>query len=103
MCESCQEKSKVRHKEYDQSIRDKNAARFYSSKAWQLKSKEALVRDNHLCVHCYKKKKIKRAEMVDHVIPIKIDWSLRLTLRNLQSLCNKCHKAKTIEDKKRYG
>ncbi len=35
------------------------------------------------------------AELVDHIIPSKDDWSDRLNSNNLQSLCRACHRAKT--------
>ena len=35
------------------------------------------------------------AELVDHIIPSKDDWSDRLNSENLQSLCRECHKVKT--------
>ncbi|MFS1513957.1 HNH endonuclease [Chengkuizengella sp. SCS-71B] len=41
--------------------------------------------------------------MVDHITPIKEDWSLRLDLCNLQSLCHCCHNKKTAEEVSRRG
>lgn len=61
------------------------------------------MRDKGLCLHCKDNRKIKVADMVDHIIPIKVDPSLKLKLENLQSLCNPCHNRKTAEDKKKYG
>ncbi|MFS1513428.1 HNH endonuclease [Chengkuizengella sp. SCS-71B] len=55
------------------------------------------MRDRHLCQHCLKQKKITRSDMVDHITPIKEDWSLRLDLINLQSLCHSCHNKKTAK------
>ncbi|MRB19217.1 HNH endonuclease, partial [Bacillus thuringiensis] len=52
---------------------------------------------------CKNNRKLKVADMVDHIIPLKVDPSLKLKLENLQSLCNPCHNRKTAEDKKRYG
>lgn len=97
------EKQRIRHRFYDKYKRDKEAAAFYKSKSWDLMRVEALRRDHGLCQCCLKEKEITYAEMVDHIIPIKIDWSLRLTLSNLQSLCNACHAIKTAEDKRKYG
>ncbi len=101
-CSTCQTKHIGRHKLYDKYKRDKDSTAFYKSKPWCIKRREALIRDKGLCQHCLKAKRIKQAEMVDHIIPIKEDWSLRLTLSNLQSLCNACHNKKTAEDKKLY-
>ena len=68
-----------------------------------MKRLESLEKHHHLCVHCLKKNRIKKADMVDHIIPIKVNWSLRLSLNNLQPLCNQCHNIKTAEDEKKYG
>lgn len=101
-CESCQDKHTDRHKLYDKNRRDKNSNSFYKSSEWIRVRKQALLRDHGLCQHCLRSKRIKHAEMVDHIIPIKEEWSLRLTLSNLQSLCNPCHNTKTAEDKRKY-
>lgn len=101
-CESCQGKSKERHKLYDKYRRDKKADAFYKSKEWQLLREQAMTRDLGLCQHCYKNKKITIATEVDHIVPIKVEWEYRLELGNLQSLCHRCHTIKTIDDKKKY-
>lgn len=101
-CDRCTDKNKDRHKIYDKYKRDKECAAFYKSKAWRELRNVALVRDNGLCQHCLKSNRIKQADMVDHIIPIKEDWLLRLNLNNLQSLCNLCHNKKTYKDKERY-
>ena len=72
---------------------------FYKSKAWKIKRQEALNNGKGLCLHCLANKKIKYADMVDHIEPIKIAWSLRLDISNLQPLCDACHNAKTAIDK----
>lgn len=90
------------HRKYNRFIRDKKTDSFYKSKSWVLTRQQVLIRDNGLCQHCLTNKKITLAEMVDHVVPIKVRWDLRLTLSNLQSLCNACHNTKTSEDKRKY-
>ena len=97
-----QEKAE-RDRYYDRYQRDKRSTAFYKTKSWEAVREEALRRDKGLCQHCLKRKRINYAEMVDHIIPIRIDWSLRLTMSNLQALCNKCHAIKTAEDKRKYG
>ncbi|MFJ5625435.1 HNH endonuclease [Peribacillus loiseleuriae] len=62
-----------------------------------------MYRDHGLCQHCLKDKRLIYADMVDHIIPIKIAWHLRVFLKNLQCLCNGCHAIKTAEDKRKYG
>jgi len=114
-CESCQgkrevitdEKRKDKQKEYNKTYdmykRDKKSTAFYKSHEWEQVRLIALNRDRFLCVHCFNNKKITPADVVDHIIPIKVDWSLRLTLSNLQALCHKHHNRKTYEDLKKYG
>lgn len=101
-CDSCKAKKNERHQLYDKYRRDKQAKAFYNSKEWQLLREQALLRDLGLCQHCLPKDKIQLAEEVDHILPIKFYWEHRLTLDNLQSLCNTCHRVKTAEDKKKY-
>jgi 5-methylcytosine-specific restriction enzyme A len=92
-----------RYKHYDRTSRDKKAAAFYNSKEWERTRQQALIRDNGLCLSCLMNKEITMADMVDHIVPIKIAWHLRTNLNNLQSLCNACHRAKTEADKRKYG
>jgi 5-methylcytosine-specific restriction enzyme A len=97
-----QEQNRERHKYYDRYQRDKDAAAFYKSKAWKRLRQQALTRDLGLCQHCLEKKEITLADVVDHIIPIRVAWEYRLVLENLQSLCNSCHAKKTLEDKREY-
>lgn len=101
-CPLCLEKKKQRHKLYDETRRDKRAEAFYKSKAWKRIRQQVLIRDHYLCQECLKNQRITKAEIVDHIIPLTIDWSLSLSLNNLQSLCQSCHNRKTAEDKKKY-
>ncbi|PFK07818.1 HNH endonuclease, partial [Bacillus cereus] len=39
--------------------------------------------------------------VVDHIIPIRVDWSKRLEPMNLQTLCHACHNKNTKEDEKK--
>jgi 5-methylcytosine-specific restriction protein A len=43
------------------------------------------------------------ADVVDHIIPIEVDWSKRLDKSNLQPLCHSCHAKKTADDVREYG
>ena len=97
------EQRKERHKHYDKHQRDQDASKFYGSAAWRRVREQALMRDNGLCQHCLKDNNITHADMVDHIIPIRVDWSKRLDINNLQSLCNSCHAVKTLGDKRKYG
>ena len=66
---------------------------FYNSRAWRKLSRD-FRQCNPLCTVCFKKGIVKRAAVVDHIIPIRmggepLDWD------NLQSLCHKCHNKKS--------
>lgn len=67
---------------------------FYNSTVWRKQSKLFLTQ-NQLCVECQKNGIIRKADLVDHIIPLKVDWSKRLDWSNWQPLCQDCHNAKT--------
>lgn len=97
-----EENKKINNRLYDLYKRDKKIREFYNSKEWKRLREQTLIRDKGLCQHCLKKNRITYADVVDHIVPIKVDWSLRLSLNNTQSLCNACHNRKTMEDKRKY-
>jgi 5-methylcytosine-specific restriction protein A len=70
---------------------------FYNSTTWR-KMRANYIADNPLCVHCKNKDFIKPATVVDHIIRIK-DGGANLDKRNLQSLCAKCHNAKSARER----
>lgn len=96
------EQEAERQKHYDMYKRDQKSKKFYDSVEWRTTRTAALVRDNYLCKECLDEKKITSYDVVDHIVPIKVDWSLRLTLSNLRSLCHGHHAIKTAEDKIKY-
>lgn len=93
----------TRQKYYDMYARDKKSRQFYNSKEWKSVRDQARRRSNNLCEMCYKDKIIRVADICDHIVPIKVDWSKRLLLENLQLLCHQHHNEKTAEDKVKYG
>lgn len=50
-----------------------------------------------LCEDCRAKNKIKTATEVHHIKKIRDYPELRLTLNNLMSLCERCHKSRTAK------
>lgn len=92
-----------RHRLYDTYSRNKRLAVFYHSQEWQRAREQALIRDHYLCQDCLIQKRITKAEVVDHIKPVRFFWQLRLVLDNLRSLCQACHNRKTAEDKRRYA
>ncbi len=79
------------HSAYKQSRTDRREQLFYTSTIWLKTRAKALSRDNGLCQHCLRGGVVTLADMVHHIIGIKVNWSLRLVLSNLISLCNGCH------------
>ncbi|MFW6015334.1 MAG: HNH endonuclease [bacterium] len=71
----------------------KNKNSFYSSKNWRK------LRDYQLSIHpiCEECNHLPAVE-VDHIVPLWIYPNGALELGNIQSLCHKCHKKKTIQD-----
>ncbi|MCQ6531095.1 HNH endonuclease [Bacillus mycoides] len=95
-CAKYLEKEKETVRYYDKHIRNKSSRSFYISRL------EFIYRRDHgLCVQCRSNDIIKIGDVVDHTIPIRVDWSKRLEPTNLQTLCHACHNKKTKEDEKK--
>lgn len=89
-CPAC---SKQRAREYDKSYRNKEASKFYHSRAWK-KVRDLQLAQSPLCEWCGE-----IATIADHRIPIS-QGGAKLDRSNLQSLCHACHNIKTAEDLK---
>ena len=87
--------------QYDTRFRDRGVAEFYHSSEWKRKRQNYLI-EHPCCVECWKKGKLTKASVVDHIIPIKQGRTL-LEDSNLQALCASCHGAKNIREGSRYG
>ncbi|MFC0188223.1 HNH endonuclease [Fictibacillus aquaticus] len=93
----CDQHKQDAAKQYDLYQRDSVTTRFYKSMPWRKLRASALNRDNYLCQDCMKKKRLTPAEMVHHEVEVKEDWSRRLDITNLTSLCNSCHNKRHTE------
>lgn len=71
---------------YDRYRRDKRSKTFYNCKDWKMLSSKKLQDDKYKCQVCGS-----IATEVHHKIPIKKDWSRRLDITNLMSVCTSCH------------
>lgn len=67
--------------------------------AWTKLRKAALTRDGHLCQPCLRVGVYTKAVEVDHIVP-KCDGGGDSS-GNLQSICSKCHKEKTLSESRR--
>lgn len=70
--------------------------KFYLSKEWRA-TREIILSKQPLCVKCLENNTSTPATDVDHIIDIKINPKLCLTLSNLQPLCHSCHASKTMK------
>lgn len=98
------EKKRVYSAKYDEYDNRKRIGgkyfKFYHSKAWQNTSK--LFRyNNPLCKDCLESGIYRKADVVDHIVEIRDDFSKRLDWDNLQSLCHDCHNRKTRAERER--
>lgn len=77
--------------------------RFYHSTRWTRLSRSYRSR-NPLCVECLKHGRYVKAQVVDHIEPIRTEkgWQERWNESNFQSLCIACHNRKTREDEKKF-
>lgn len=85
---------KERDQYYDVHVRDQKAKAFYKSRAWQAVRRRALIRDYYLCQDCLTENRLTQADTVHHRVEIGKDWSKRLNMDNLVSLCAACHNAR---------
>lgn len=97
----CEKHKGVVDKDYRINRTDKREQAFYKSGDW-IKVRNYKRMMNPLCEHCMRTDELTPLDVIDHIIPIKVNWSLRFTLSNLQSLCQGCHNIKSIEDRKLY-
>jgi 5-methylcytosine-specific restriction protein A len=100
-CPSCEravelkakEHAKTRARKSKVNMTDKNKT-FYGSKEWRnLRDKK--LRKDPLCEDCKDNGFLREGKDVDHVVEIKDDYSRRLDITNLRTLCRSCHMHKT--------
>ena len=84
---------------YDRDVRDQEMREFYNSTAWR-RLRELKLKRNPVCEECYRRGRISKAAIADHVLPAREYPSRRLDIDNLQSLCRGCHNKKTAADKR---
>jgi len=75
-------------------------AKFYNSNEWRKKREQIKKRDGGLCQECFRLGITTLGRVVDHIIPLKDDYDLRLIDSNLQTLCDVCHNKKTAKENK---
>jgi len=94
---------KVQHPKWlgKQIRKESKNKHIYASTRWTKLSRN-FRKKYPLCSMCRDRGIINEAKEVDHVVPINLggaiwDWA------NLQGLCRRHHRLKTMNDKKKYG
>ncbi len=91
-------RTKATRAAYD-AQRGSATARGYDA-AWQ-RLRIAHLSDSPLCVHCLQEDEtVTMADDVDHIVPIAVDPTKRLSPDNLQSLCRMHHNRKTASERR---
>lgn len=108
---SKKEAKKEADRKYNNQIRqryDSELTKFYQSTAWKKKRIDILKRDGHTCRQCLAELEAGHQPSgtlnsnlhVDHIMPIRVDYSKRLDSSNLQVLCQYHHNIKTREEER---
>lgn len=79
-----------------------NNKSFYATQAWQDLKSYVYQRDGGCCQRCGKFVFGKQAH-AHHIVPIRVDSSLKLDADNVQILCDKCHPITEDETNIRHG
>ncbi len=72
---------------------------WYSLPIWTDELRPAQLLREPFCRECARQGRRVRAEVVDHVVPHRGDWGLFVAPSNHQSLCKRCHDAKTAAER----
>ena len=72
---------------------------FYHTRQWQALRQQALDRDHYVCQYCGKP----NSNVVDHIRPVEAFPDDKDNIKNLATICRKCHYKKTEFEQKYYG
>lgn len=92
-CKTHKKNAGETQRNYNKYVRDPLIDSFYKGRQWQGARAARYNKDNGLCVRCKVRGHLVRADVVHHIIEVKDDWSRRLDIDNLESLCHSCHNA----------
>lgn len=104
-CLSCQTKYELRAKGFAKKRARKSkkfmpvgSRAFYGTSEWKTLRLRKLQKDP-LCQMCLNNGFLKDGHDIDHIVEISDDYSRRLDITNLQSLCRSCHMHKTHKER----
>ena len=90
----CPECKALQSKQYDKTIRNKEASKFYHSSRWKKVREKVMKRDGGICQKCGEHR---GTMIVDHIKELR-DGGNALNADNLEVLCQSCHNTKTAEE-----
>ncbi|EKZ9011104.1 MULTISPECIES: HNH endonuclease signature motif containing protein [Vibrio harveyi group] len=106
-CPRCQQQAETTRKENAKKRAKRSAQRyedkytsFYKSRKWK-ELREYKLKKDPLCEECKANGFVRAGHDIDHIVEIKDDFSRRLDITNLRTLCRSCHVTKTIRTRKR--
>lgn len=99
-CEVHSDTTKQKYKDYDRERSDQQEVSFYNSKPWKDVRAAVLQRDFYLCQQCKRQGITTFGNIVHHIVELKDDWSLRLDMNNLETVCSACHNQEHTKTKK---
>jgi 5-methylcytosine-specific restriction protein A len=104
-CITCQTKFDIKSKGFAKKRARKSSSEmmdssrhFYGSVEWKALRTRKIKKDP-LCQICLPKGFLREGKDIDHIIEIKDNYSLRLSITNLQTLCRSCHMYKTNKER----
>lgn len=69
--------------------------RLYYTARWGRVRRLVLARDDGLCQECSRDGRVQTGNQIDHILPAEEYPELFWELSNLETLCRRCHTAKT--------
>ncbi|MEY9979035.1 HNH endonuclease [Lysinibacillus sp. RC79] len=97
-CESHKPRTQRPQQSYAERMeKDGQYRRFYKSKSWQNLSFRYRL-SHPICEECIQLGLAVKADVTDHIVEIKDDWTRRLDETNLRSLCHHHHAIKTKQE-----
>lgn len=89
------------NKKQPQTGRTVNNSKKYQTQKWRRFRKRCLEL-SPLCVHCKAKGETTAANVLDHIIPIRLGGEM-YAVDNVQTLCNSCHNKKSAKERHLEG
>src|SRR5699024_183350 len=95
----CEKHQKENNKHYEMYQRDPETAKRYG-RSWR-KIRNKYIKENPLCQQCLKEERLKTAEEVHHILPLRRGGTH--DEENLMALCKSCHSRISVLDGDRFG